>query len=135
MVGLAMGVGAATVKLVLLYKCRTNYGFLHIYLKAAKSITRLIITGMILLTLSGIGWIIMGYSFSTLFIVKLVLVGVVWLLGPIIDNLIEPAFIRLVPLTGENATPEFVRIQKQYLAIEITATMLMYAITIIGVVL
>jgi len=50
---------------------------------------------------------------------KLILVGAIWVLGPFIDNVVEPEFQRLAPATGEPASPEFIRVQKQYLALEI----------------
>lgn len=135
LLGLSLGVGSATVKLVLLFKSKANTEFLPVYFMVAKSITRLIIMGMILLTLSGIGFLFVGYSFTTLFIIKLVLVGLMWVIGPVIDNVVEPKFEKLIPSHGETRTPEFVRIRKKYLILEITATGLMYAITIIGAML
>ncbi len=135
LLGLSLGVGSATVKLVLLFKSKANTEFLPVYFMVAKSITRLIIMGMILLTLSGIGFLFVGYSFTTLFIIKLVLVGLMWVIGPVIDNVVEPKFEKLIPSQGETPTPEFVRIRKKYLILEVTATGLMYAITIIGAML
>ena len=63
LVGLAIGVGAATVKLMLLLKCRSNSGFIQVFIKVSKPITKLIITGLILLTLSGIGWLLLNRNF------------------------------------------------------------------------
>ena len=77
----------------------------------------------------------MGYSFMPLLIVKVILVGFIWVLGLLIDNFVEPRFEKLAPLPGETASPEFIHIQRQYLALEITATVLFYAITILGVLL
>lgn len=132
---LAFGVGAATVKIVLLLKCNSDYSFLPAYFKVAKPVTQLLVIGMVLLTLSGIGWLFMGYSYTTLFIVKLILVGGVWTIGPVIDNVVEPKFEKLAPSAGGTATPEFMRIQKKHLILEVTATGLMYAVTIIGALL
>jgi hypothetical protein len=133
--GLALGVGSATAKLLLLKRCHSNFEFFHVYFKVSKLITRLIVTGTILLAISGIAWLIMGYPFSMLLIVKLILVGLVLVLGPIIDKVVEPRLENLLPVQGQAFSPEFVRIHKQHLAFEITATGLMYLITIIGVLL
>ena len=57
-IGLVIGVGAATVKLVLLIKSKYDYTIVPFYLKVSKPITQLIIFGMVLLTISGIGFII-----------------------------------------------------------------------------
>ncbi len=135
LLGLVLGVGSATVKLVLLFRCNSNYGFMPVYFSVAKHITRLIVLGLILLTLSGIAWLFVGYSFTPLLIVKVVLVGLIWILGPIIDNVAEPRIEKLIPLQGDTASLAFVRIQKQYLALELLATLLMYAITILGAML
>jgi hypothetical protein len=135
LIGLGLGVGAATVKLVLLIRCNSNYEFVQVFLKVSRTITRIIVTGLILLTLSGIGWILMGTYFTTIFIIKLFLVGAVWVVGPVIDNVIEPKFKKLAPAPAEQATPEFIRIQKQYLLLELLATTLFYVIIILGVLL
>lgn len=135
LVGLSLGLGAATVKMALVLKSNADPGFLAVYFKVAKIITKFIVAGIIILTLSGIGWLIYGYSFTPLFIVKLVMVGLMWLLGPIIDNAIEPRLVKSAPKPGDAATPDFVRIRKTHLVMEIMATALMYAITIVGVML
>ena len=135
LLGLALGVGAATVKLTLLLKCNSNYDFVPVFIKVTRLITHIIIFGLILLTLSGIGWVLLGTSFTPFFITKLVLVVLIWILGPYIDNAIEPKFIKLAPPIGESPTKEFVKVQKKYLIMETIATMLFYAITIMGVLL
>jgi len=133
LVGLALGVGAATVKLGLLLKCNADRSFVPVYIKVAKLITRQIVVGLALLTLSGIGWLLLGYQFTTLLIVKVVLVAAIWVLGPVIDNVVEPKFQKLVPGPGEPASPAFIRIQEQYLALEVIATLLFYIIIVIWV--
>jgi len=131
LVGLAMAVGAATTKLVLLLKCGADPAFLPTYLKVSKPITRNIIIGMILLTLSGIGWLVMGYGFGTLLVVKLILVGAVWVLGPVIDNVVEPRFQKLAPAAGASPSAEFLLVQKQYVTWEVAATGLFYVVIVI----
>lgn len=135
LIGLALGVGAATVKLVLLIRCNSNYEFVHVFLKVSRTITRIIVIGLILLTLSGIGWILLGTYFTLLFIIKLFLVGVVWVVGSLIDNVVEPKFKKLAPAPGEQASLEFIRIQKQHLLLEVFATLLFYVIMILGALL
>lgn len=135
LLGLSLGIGAATVKLTLLLKCSSDQKFATTFIAVSKPITKIIILGLILLTLSGIGWIILGISFTTLFIVKLALVLALWVLGPIIDNIIEPKYLSLVPATGQLATKTFMKVQKNYLLMETIATGLFYIIMIIGVLL
>ena len=133
LVGLALAVGAATVKVVLLLKSRADHAFVPIYLKVARPITRLIIGGLVLLTLSGVGWLLLGYPFTTLLIVKLIMVATVWVLGPVIDNVAEPRFKKLAPAPGEPASVDFVRAERQYLVLELAATLLFYVIILIWV--
>lgn len=116
LVGLAMGVGASTVKLVFLFKCNSDYNFVSVFLKIIRPVTKVIISGLILLTLSGIVWLFKGYSFTPLLIIKVILVGLIWILGPVIDNVIEPKYIKSAPLPGETASADFVQFQKQFLA-------------------
>lgn len=130
-IGLAMAVGAAAVKLALLRRCNADSAFVPVYLGVARPITRLIILGLILLTLSGIGWLVLGYKLKPLLVVKLVLVAAIWILGPVTDNVVEPAFQKLAPARGESPSRAFLRIQKQYLAHETVATGLLYVVILI----
>ena len=133
LVGLSLAVGAATVKLVLLIKCRSNSELVQVFIKVVKPITKLIITGLILLTLSGVGWLLMGYSFTTLLIIKLIFVASIWILGPVIDKVIEPKFLKLAPVSGQQASAEFAAALNKYLGLEIIATGFFYVIIIIWV--
>jgi hypothetical protein len=66
-------------------------------------------------------------------VLKLIHVVAIWVLGPIIDNVVEPKFRKLAPAAGEVASPEFIRIQKQYLTLEVMATGLFYVIIMMWV--
>jgi hypothetical protein len=133
LIGLALGVGCATSKLALLLRCKTDHVFVPTYIAVARPITRLIILGLALLTLSGVGWLLNGYPVTPLLAVKLVLVGAIWVLGPVIDNVVEPKFRELAPGAGESASPAFQRIQQQYLLLEVIATGLFYVIVVMWV--
>jgi hypothetical protein len=134
LIGLALAVGSATVKLVLLFRCRAYPTFASTFLKVSKPITRLIILGMILLLLTGIGrLILLGYGFTPALIVKLILFAAIWVLGPVIDNVVEPRFQKQSPGQGEAPTPAFVGALKRYLVWETVATSLFYVIIVIWV--
>ena len=135
LIGVALALGAATIKLNLVYKGSIHPELFSSYFRLVKPITRLLILGMILLTLSGIGFIIIGTSLSTLLIIKMVLVLFMWILGPVIDNVFEPRLHKLVMDQANVMSASFVHAQKQYLLIEIFATAIIYVITIIGVIL
>jgi hypothetical protein len=64
---------------------------------------------------------------------KLILVVAIWVLGPVIDSVVELKFRKLAPASGETASPEFIRILKQYLTLEVMATGLFYVIIIMWV--
>ena len=127
--GLILAVGAATVKTILLIKSNSNPDFLPVYLNAARPITSLIILGLILLTVSGVIWLLDGYPLSQEMIIKLILVASVWVLGPIIDNAVEPKFRKLAP-ANVSASSEFILVKKKYMALEITATGIFYIIVV-----
>jgi len=135
LIGLALGVGAATVKLTLLLRCKTNHSFIPLYIAASKPITRQIVLGMIILTLSGICWLFLGYPITTMLLVKVTLVALIWVLGPIIDNVIEPKFKKLAPALGEAVSDEFRLVMKKYFALELIATALFYVIIIFWIVI
>ena len=130
LMGLPLGVGSATVKVVLLLKSRADSSFLPVYINVVRPTTRQIVLGMILMTLSGIGWLILGYQFTALLMVKVVLVAGVWVLGPIIDNVVELKFQELAPGPGDPPSPAFLRVQKQYVALEVIATIVFYVVIV-----
>lgn len=65
--------------------------------------------------------------------VKLVFVAAIWVIGPVIDTLVEPRFQRLAPTLGEPPSPTFIQIKKQFLALEIVATLSFYVIIMVWV--
>jgi hypothetical protein len=131
LIGIALAVGAATLKLVLLLKCRADQAFARAFAQATRLITRQIIVGLILVTLSGVGWLLMGYPFTPRLVVKLVLVVAIWVIGPLIDNVVEPRFLKLAPAPGEPISPAFTRIWAQYVALETIATLLFYVVIVL----
>jgi len=133
LIGLAAAVGAATVKLTLLLKAGFDSERISAYLKVVRPITALIMMGLVLLTLSGIGWLLLGYPLTPLLIVKIVGVAMIWLIGPVIDKVLEPKFRRLAPAAGATASPEFRSARNRYLAVETFADVLFYAIVIMWV--
>lgn len=135
LVGLALAVGCSTVKLTLLVRCRADATFAPVYATVSRPITRLIIAGLTLLTLSGVGWLAIGYPLTDRLVMKLVMVGAIWVLGPVIDNVVEPKFRRLAPAAGEAASPAFIRAGRQYLMLEMVATGLFYVIITMWVLL
>lgn len=134
LLGLALGLGAATVKLILLLKAKADPEFVPAFLKVVRLITKPIILGLILLTLSGAARAFLGYPLRPLLIFKIVLVVAIWAIGPIIDNVVEPKFQRLAPAPGQSATPAFMRVLNQYVALEVTADVLFYGVAVLGVV-
>lgn len=133
LLGLALGVGSATAKLTLLLRCAADHRFVPAYLAVARPLTRLLIAGMVLLTLSGIGWLLAGYPLHPLLIAKLVLVAAIWALGPVIDNVVEPEFRALAPAPGGAASPAFPAALRRYLLLETVATGLFYVIVVVWV--
>lgn len=135
LIGLALGVGSATAKVILLVKCYRDVTFVPFYLKVMVPLTRTLVTGLVLMTLSGITWLILGYGFPAMMIVKLVFVGALWVVGLLIDKITEPRFRKLAPDTGETASEAFILIQKKHLTMEILGMLLFYIILVLGVLL
>jgi len=130
LIGLALGVGCATAKITLLFRSGENPASIQAFITVVRPITRLIILGIILLVISGIGWIILGYPFTTILAVKVALVAAILIIGPVIDNIVEPKFLKLAPMSGEAVSAEYVRIYRQYVLLEVVATGLFYAIIV-----
>ncbi len=135
LLGMALMVGAEAVKITLLVGTRSDAAFSPVYLRVAKPVTRLIMLGMALATLSGIGWIALGRPFTPALLAKVVLVVALGAVGAVIDKVVEPRFARVAAEAGTAAPPEAARIGRQYLAVELAATALTCAIAVLGVML
>jgi hypothetical protein len=135
LIGLAWAMGAASVKLALLLRCQRDRSLIHVYLRVVGSVTRQLVAGLILLTVSGIGWLFVGHPLTRILVVKLVLVAAVWVMGPVIDKVAEPRFLRLAPTAGEAISSELVRAERAYVALEVVATGMFYLIVAVWVLL
>jgi hypothetical protein len=133
LLGLALGVGGATVKLALVLRSRSEPGFVPVLLAVRRPITRFIIAGLALATLSGIAWLVQGYPWSPRLVAKVAVVAALWVLGPVIDNVVEPRLVRAAPAAGAAPGVEFLAAQRTYLVFEVGATLLMYAAFGLGV--
>lgn len=132
--GLALAVGAATVKLVLALSCRNRPELLPVFAQVTGPASRLIALGMVLLALSGFGWILLGAaSLTPLLGLKIALVVAIFAIGPYIDRAVEPKLARLAALTAERSAPELARVQRLHLALESVATALLYLVVVVGV--
>lgn len=130
LIGVALGIGAGTVKFILLVQARRDTTRISTYLAVAPAITKVILIGMGLLIISGLAWLVTGYPLSGWLIAKLVMVAAIIAMGATLDKVVEPKFRGLAPLAGVAATPAFARAHGRYLTIEFAATGLFYAITI-----
>lgn len=133
LVGLSLAVGAASAKLVLLFRCRSDVSSVPVFTRTTRLLTRQIILGMVLLTLSGIGWLVLGYPITTRLVVKLVLAAALWVIGPVIDNVVEPAFLKGIPEAGAPSSPTFLAAHRRYLMVEFGATLTFYVTIVMWV--
>ena len=134
LIGLALGMGSATVKTALLLKCRADPAFVPGFVRVSKVLTPVIVAGLALLILSGVGWwIIAAVQLTTRLVLKLALVVAILVIGPVIDNAVTPKYTRLAPEAGLTASPDFLKVQRQYIGLEVTATALFYVIAAIWV--
>ena len=129
-VGVALALGAALVKVALLFALRADSD-MSLFLRVARPITRLIILGMIVLTASGVGWVMLGREFTPMLVVKIALAVAVWALGPVIDKVVEPRLREAVEAGPDGAALGQAR--PRYVAIEIAATLLLVSVTVLGV--
>lgn len=133
LVGLVLAVGAATVKLALLLKSGADPSLVPFFLRVTRTVTRLIIVGIGLLVASGVGWLLIGYPMTPLLVTKLVLVAAVLVMGPVIDNVVEPRYRAHAPTAGAPVSAEFVAARRRYVVFEAVATALFYAVTVLWV--
>lgn len=133
LLGLGLAFGAATVKLTLLVKSGDSAERIGAFIGASKTLTKQIVFGMLILTITGIVWLIRGYPLSLLLYVKIAIVAALWVLGPVIGAVIEPRFERLAPATGQEPTSAFLRTKGQYIGAEVIATGLLALVIVLWV--
>ena len=133
LLGMALATGAAAVKVALLLGARADSGLTAVYLRVVKPVTRLLVTGLVLATATGAAWLVLGRPITAAVAGKLVLAAALWVLGPVIDKVVEPRFVRLAPAPGGPATPEFARARFRYVTAEVVATGLLGGLTVLGV--
>lgn len=133
--GLAFGVGGVTVNLALMMKSRSDREFAPIFMKASEPIARLVFLGLSLLTLSGIGFFVLGYPEEQMLLVKHILVAVLWVIGSLMMFSYQPKLAKLAPKPGQPPTPEFFSIQKRVQILGMIGIILWYTTTIMGALL
>jgi hypothetical protein len=133
--GLAFGVGGATANLALMMKSRSDKEFTPVFMKASEPIAKLTFLGLILLTLSGIGFFVLGYPEKQLLLLKHILVAVLWVSGLLMMFVYQPRLGRLAPKPGQPPTTEFFSVQKIVQALGMILLILWYAITIMSTLL
>ncbi|MBW6495563.1 MAG: hypothetical protein K0B16_13590 [Burkholderiaceae bacterium] len=136
LIGFALGVGGATLKLYMLLQSASDLSLISSYFRTARTITRLIVLGIILLTVSGLAMVVLvgARPFTALFIIKLLGVGAILIIWPLIDNVTEPRARILAPQGAEAPNAQFRSALRLYVTLEIVATALFYLITVIWVV-
>ena len=134
LVALALAMGAATAKNVLLYGCRRQPSRVPFFLAVEGQITAQIIVGQVLLTLSGIAYAyLLDYSLTPRLMAKVGLLSLVWVLGPTIDRVVSPALKRAAADGVEPPSPALERALGRYLFWDLAATGLFYAIVVLWV--
>ena len=135
LVGFALGVGAATVKLYLLLQSISDPAKTATFMNVIRPITRVIVLGIILLIASGIAIIVLvgARPFTLAFTIKLIAVAAILMLGPVIDNIAEPKLRLFAPANGEAPSAQFRSALRFYLTLEMAATGLFYLITVVWV--
>ncbi len=131
---LALAVGGATAKNLLLVRCRRDLAFVPTFLGLERLITRQIIVGQVLITISGVAYAwLLGYGFTPRVVVKVVLVAAVWVLGPCIDTIVAPRMRQHAPGPGQSASPAFQRALSRYVFWDLAATGIYYAVIVFWV--
>lgn len=133
LIGLAFGVGGVTANAILMIKTRSNKEFTPIIMKAVVLIGKLVFFGLVLLTVSGIGFLYLGYPLARL-TVKLFLVGALWIEGPLV-HYFTSRLAKLVPNPSQPASPEFLSIKRKTQVIGMIGVILWYMTTALGVLL
>jgi hypothetical protein len=133
-IGLALGLGGVTVNVALMVKARFDKELASIIPKVSRIIGPLIFLGLVLLTISGIGFVHLGYPLTRTLTVKLDLVVVLWVEGLLISYL-GSKIGRLAPKLGEPPSPKFLSTRRKMQALAVVGVVLWYTTTALGVLL
>jgi len=133
-VGLAFGLGGVTANVVLMIKARFDKELASIMSKVSKTIGPLIFLGLVLLTLSGIGFVRLGYPLTRTLIVKLHLVAVLWVESLLISYL-SSKLGRLAPKLGKPPSLKFLSTRRKMQALVAVGVVLWYTTTALGILL
>lgn len=129
-IGSALGVGGVTANVVLWTKARFDKELAPAILKIVELIGKLIFLGLILLTLSGIGFLYLGFPLARL-TVKLSLVAALWVESPLVHYLTSRV-ANLAPKPGQPQSPEFLSIKRKTQVVGTIGVILWYTTTAIG---
>ena len=131
--GLAFGLGGATIASVISVKAEKDKDIGKAYMKIMPSISQLIMIGLGLLIISGIAlpFFIEWPLNKQMLIVKHVLVAWIVIIGVII-GFKSKKIANLAPVLKEKLKPEFLKAKKQMKALSIINLILWYAVTLMS---
>jgi hypothetical protein len=133
-VGLAVGLGGVTVNVTLMIKSRFDKELASNMAKILKTIGLLIFLGLVFLTISGIGFMRLGYPVTRTLAVKHVLVVALWIIGPLIFYFTSK-LAKLSPKPREYPSAKFLSTKRKMQALAAVALILWYTTTALGVLL
>ena len=132
-VGLAFGLGGATIASIISAKAEKDKELGKVVMKIMPSIIKLIWLGIALLIISGIGlsFFVKWPLNKQLLLVKHVLVVWIVIIGVIIGFKFKK-IKNLTPILKEKPSPQFLRAKKQVKILSIINLILWYAITLMA---
>jgi hypothetical protein len=133
-IGLAFGLGGVTASFVLMIKSRFDRELASTIINVSKTIAPLIFLGLVLLTISGIGFMRLGYPLTRTLAIKHALVVALWIVGPIMLYLTSK-LEKLSSKPGEPPSPKFLSTRTKVQALAVVGLVLWYATTFLGVIL
>ena len=129
-VGLAWGVGGATVASIISAKADKDREIAGSFMKIVPAISKLIWIGILLLIISGVG-IGMSTPYGApnkqLFIIKMIIFALLIVIGIIIGFKIKKMKL-IAPKENENPLDEFLKTKKQLKVLSIISLVIWYAI-------
>ena len=132
--GLAFGLGGVTINVALMIKARFDKELASVMSKVSKIIGPLIFLGLVLLTISGIGFMRLGYLLTRTLAVKHILIVALWIEGPLIFYFTSK-LEKLSPKLSEPPSPKFLSTRRKMQALAAVGLVLWYTITFLAVLL
>ena len=115
LISMAFGVGGSTLAMIISRKIDKNPEIAPIIMELIKPVSKLIRLGLILLILSGLGFMVLGskgYIYQPFFLAKMLTVSIISINAILMKFVLNPKLRKLIKKSGSKSSPELLKVKK-----------------------